>query len=74
MLSLLAVQLFLPLILGVYVFVALTPAMMGPHIAGRIGIGVWVLLFGYLGWLLWRGDRADVDREDASSTETVRQP
>lgn len=65
---------FLPLLLGVYVFVALTPAIMGPHIAGRIGIGIWVLLFGHLGWLLWHGDRADVDSGDTSSSEAVRQP
>lgn len=64
---------FLPLILGVYVFVALTPAILGPHIAGRLGIGIWVLLFGYLGWLLWHGDRVDVDGADASGAETVRQ-
>lgn len=65
---------FLPLILGIYVFVPLIPAIMGPHIAGRIGIGIWVLLFGLLGWLLWRGDRVDVDRLDATSADTVRQP
>lgn len=65
---------FLPLILGIYVFVPLIPAIMGPHLAGRIGIGIWVLLFGHLGWLLWRGDRVDVDRLDAPSAETVGQP
>lgn len=35
---------FLPLILGVYVFVPLIPAIMGPQLAGRIAIGIWVLL------------------------------
>jgi hypothetical protein len=60
--------------LGIYVFVPLIPAIMGPHIAGRIGIGIWVLLFGLLGWLLWRGDRMNVDRVDASSADTVRLP
>jgi hypothetical protein len=68
------VKRFLPLVLGIYVFVALTPAIMGPHIAGRIGIGIWVLLFAQLGWLLWRGDRVDVDRLDAASADKVRQP
>ena len=65
---------FLPLILGIYVFVPMSPAIMGPHIVGRIGIAIWVLLFGHLGWLLWRGDRVDVERLDATSAETVRQP
>lgn len=68
------VKRLLPLILGIYVFVPLMPAIMGPHLAGRIGIGIWVLLFGHLGWLLWRGDRVDVDRLDAPSAETVGQP
>lgn len=64
----------LPLILGIYVFVPLIPAIMGPHLAGRIGIGIWVLLFDHLGRLLWRGDRVDVDRLGAPSAETVGQP
>ncbi|MBT2555492.1 hypothetical protein [Arthrobacter sp. ISL-5] len=63
---------FLPLVLGIYVFVPLIPAIMGPHVAGRIGIGIWVLLFGLLGWILWRGDRG-VARLDAVSADTVGQ-
>lgn len=47
------------LLLGVYVFVPLTPAimgimgiteMMGPFTVGRMGIGGWMLLFGVLGY------------------------
>lgn len=37
------------LALGVYVFVALTPAIMGSFAAGRLGIGGWMLLFALLG-------------------------
>lgn len=64
---------FLPLILGVYVFVPLIPAIMGPQLAGRIAIGIWVLLFGLLGWILWRGSPADVGMVDEADGGTVRQ-
>ncbi|MET4637301.1 hypothetical protein [Mycetocola sp. 2940] len=45
----------LPLILGVYVFVVLTPALFGPNWLGRVAIGLWCLLFALQGWILWRG-------------------
>lgn len=44
----------LVLLLGVYVFVALTPAIMGSFVAGRLGIGGWMLLFAVLGYGLTR--------------------
>ena len=44
----------LVLVLGVYVFVPLTPAIMGPFTAGRLGIGGWMLLFAVLGYGLTR--------------------
>jgi cytochrome bd-type quinol oxidase subunit 2 len=50
---------WLPLVvlaLGVYVFIPLTPAIMGPFVAGRLGIGGWMLLFGVLGAGLARLD------------------
>ena len=43
---------WLPLVvlaLGIYVFVPLTPAIMGPFVAGRLGIGGWMALFAVLG-------------------------
>ncbi len=40
----------LVLLLGVYVFVPLTPAIMGTFAAGRLGIGGWMLLFALLGY------------------------
>jgi MFS family permease len=40
---------WLVLALGVYVFVALIPAVFGPLVAGRIAIGVWLLGFAALG-------------------------
>lgn len=44
----------LVLLLGVYVFVPLTPAIMGSFVAGRIGIGGWMLVFAGLGYGLMR--------------------
>ena len=40
---------WLPLATGIYVFVVLFPAVFGPMAAGRIAIGVWMLLFAWLG-------------------------
>ncbi len=41
-------------LLGVYVFVPLTPAIMGSFVAGRLGIGGWMLLFAVFGYGLTR--------------------
>lgn len=45
---------WLPLVTGVYVFVPLTPAILGPFVLARIAIAVWMLLFAALGWALVR--------------------
>lgn len=42
------------LMLGIYVFVPLTPAISGSFTAGRLGIGGWMLLFAVLGYGLTR--------------------
>ena len=47
-------QRWLPLALGIYVFVPLLPAVFAPYVWGRIAISVWMLLFVALGWLLIR--------------------
>jgi hypothetical protein len=44
----------LPLGIGVYVFVPLTPAVFGPHAVARLAISGWMLLFALLGWALLR--------------------
>ncbi len=41
-----------PLLLGVYVFVPMIPALMGPHLLARLSIGGWMLGFAALGWAL----------------------
>lgn len=43
--------------LGAYVFVVLLPAIAAPYVAGRVAIGVWMVLFAALGALLARGER-----------------
>lgn len=45
-----------PLVLGVYVFVPLFPAVFGPMVLGRLAIGVWMLLFAALGVALVRAE------------------
>ena len=45
------------LALGVYAFVVLFPAVFGPLVAGRIAIGVWMLMFVGVGTSLLQADR-----------------
>lgn len=47
---------WLPLTMGGYVFVVMFPAVFGPLVAGRIAIGVWMLMFAALGASLVRAD------------------
>ena len=42
----------LPLAIGIYVFVPLTPALAGPFLGARLAIVVWMLMFAALGWAL----------------------
>jgi hypothetical protein len=44
------------LALGVYLLVVMFPAVFGPMVAGRIAIGVWMLMFAGLGLSLVRSD------------------
>lgn len=50
---------WIPLALGVYVFVPLTPAIFGPFVVGRLGIIGWMLLFAVFSWILLRNPRTD---------------
>lgn len=43
---------YLPLGIGVWVFVPLFPALAGPFVLARLAIGGWMLLFAALGWTL----------------------
>jgi hypothetical protein len=42
------------LVTGIFVFVPMMPALMGPFILARLAITVWMLLFAALGHALWR--------------------
>ena len=44
------------LVAGIFVFVPMTPALMGPFILARLAITVWMLLFAALGYALWKAD------------------
>jgi hypothetical protein len=47
-------QRYLPLVLGIYVFVPLTPGILGPFVLARLVIVGWMILFAVLGWALLR--------------------
>ena len=42
----------LMLVTGAYVFVPMTPALMGPFVLARLAIAGWMLLFAALGWAI----------------------
>ena len=44
------------LVAGIFVFVPMMPALMGPFILARLAIAVWSLLFAALGYALWQAD------------------
>ena len=43
-----------PLVLGICVFVVVTPGMFGGFVVARLAIGSWFLLFAALGWSLYQ--------------------
>ena len=49
---------WLPLVMGVWVFVPMTPAIMLGHVPARLSITAWMLLFAALGYALLRPLRA----------------
>ena len=42
------------LVAGIFVFVPMMPALMGPFVLARASITVWMLLFAALGYALWK--------------------
>ncbi|MBW0107704.1 hypothetical protein I4I84_03000 [Pseudonocardia sp. KRD-182] len=44
------------LVAGIFVFVPMLPALMGPFVLARLAITAWMLLFAALGYALWRAD------------------
>lgn len=45
---------YLVLVMGIWVFVPMFPALILSFLGARLAIGAWMALFGALGWLLWR--------------------
>jgi hypothetical protein len=41
------------LVTGIFVFVPMMPALMGPFLLARVAITIWMLLFAALGYALW---------------------
>lgn len=44
------------LVAGIFVFVPMMPALMGPFILARVAITIWMMLFAALGYALWKAD------------------
>lgn len=44
------------LVAGIFVFVPMMPALMGPFVLARLAITFWMLLFAALGYALWKAD------------------
>ncbi|WP_299929625.1 hypothetical protein [uncultured Nocardioides sp.] len=45
------------LVAGIFVFVPMMPALLGPFVLARLAITVWMMLFAALGYALWKADR-----------------
>ncbi len=45
---------YLVLLMGVWVFVPMFPALLLSFLAARLSITAWMLMYAALGWLLWR--------------------
>lgn len=45
------------LVAGIFVFVPMMPALMGPFVLARLAITAWMLLFAALGYALWKPGR-----------------
>ncbi len=44
------------LVAGIFVFVPMMPALMGPFVLARLAITAWMLVFAALGYALWKAD------------------
>ncbi|MET0784261.1 MAG: hypothetical protein ABWY53_08010 [Leifsonia flava] len=56
------------LISGIYVFVPMVPALFAGLVLGRVALGVWLLLFAWMGisMLRWAGAPSETRRQDSA--------
>lgn len=66
-------QRWLPLVLGIWLFVPTMPALFLEGDVARLALTGWSLLFAALGWVLWRHNSTDASRQ-ARSTRQARSP
>jgi len=64
---------WLPLVLGIWLFVPTMPALFLEGDVARLALTGWSLLFAALGWVLWRHNSTDASRQ-ARSTRQARSP
>ena len=62
---------WLPLVLGIWLFVPTIPAMFIEGDVARVALAGWALLFALLGWVLWRPNPT-AGRGQARSTHQAR--
>ena len=62
---------YVPLMLGVYVFVPMTPAIFGPFVLARLAIGGWMLGFALLGWAVAKTGREGIAHSGARPSHGV---
>ncbi|MBX7112237.1 MAG: hypothetical protein K1X87_10395 [Dehalococcoidia bacterium] len=57
---------WIPLAIGVYVFVPMFPALVSGFVGARLGIMGWMLLYALAGWVLIRDSRPEPGHDSAS--------
>jgi hypothetical protein len=63
---------WLPLVMGIWLFIPTMPALFLEGDIARISLGIWALLFALLGWVLWRRNPSILHQ--ARSTRPARSP
>jgi hypothetical protein len=67
-------QRWLPLVMGIWLFIPTMPALFLEGDVARIALGIWALLFAVLGWVLWLGNPTAAARPARSTQPATRVP